>query len=234
MSGHSKWATIHRQKEIKDNARGKVFSKFANLITIAAKEGGPNPDTNFKLRDIIEKAKAANMPKDNIDRAMAKASGGGAAMEEVMYEGFGPNGLPVLIQAVTDNRNRTGQEIKNILERSGGSLAGPGAVAFQFDQVGDILVEKSGNVDEQTLTLIDLGVDDIEETQDGIECYVPPTQLYQKRQEIEAKGLKVLNSEIIMKPKTYQDVSEQDMEKISVFLEALENQDDVQKVFTTV
>lgn len=235
MSGHSKWATIHRQKEIKDNARGKVFSKFARLITIAAKSGGPNTDTNFKLRDIIEKAKSANMPKDNIDRALAKAGSGEANLEEVTYEGFGPNGIPLIIQATTDNRNRTGQEIKSIIERGGGRFAGPGAVSFQFDNLGLISLSKSGDIDEQTLKLIDLGVLDVEVSEDGIESYVAPTELYQKRQELTDAGFSVVGSEIVMKPKQYQEISDPaTIEKITKFLEDLENHDDVLRVFTNI
>ena len=235
MSGHSKWATTHRQKEIKDAARGKVFSKYAKLITIAAKTGGPNPDTNFKLRDIIQKAKEANMPKENIDRALDKAQSEAQNIEEVMYEGFGPYGVPMLIEATTDNRNRTGQEIKNLLEKHGGSLAGPNAVSFQFDHKGFILVAKDGDGGEETLKLIDLGVEDFEDGEEGIVCFVPPHDLYTIKQNIEAAGFKVLNSELIMKPKTIQDgLSDDQMEKLVEFVEMLENHDDVHRVFTTV
>jgi YebC/PmpR family DNA-binding regulatory protein len=235
MSGHSKWATIHRQKEVKDAARGKVFSKYAKLITIAAKTGGSNPDTNFRLRDIIEKAKEVNMPKENVDRALEKATSESQNLEEVMYEGFGPSGVPVLIQATTDNRNRTGQEIKNLLEKNGGSLAGPGAVSFQFDHMGFILVEKQGDGTEETLKLIDIGVEDFEEGESSIACFVQPHDLYAKKKDIENAGFKVITSELIMKPKISQEIEDQaKMDKILAFIDTLEAHDDVHKVFTTV
>lgn len=234
MSGHSKWATIHRHKEIKDAARGKVFSKYAKLITIAAKTGGSNPDTNFRLRDIIDKAKEANMPKENVERALEKADLEAQNIEEVMYEGFGPGGIPVLIQATTDNRNRTGQEIKNVLEKNGGSLAGPGAVSFQFDHMGFILVEKQGDGTEETLKLIDIGVEDFEEGEQDIACFVQPHDLYSRRKEIENAGFVVIASELIMRPKINQEIADQaQVEKILQFIDTLEAHDDVHKVFTT-
>lgn len=234
MSGHSKWATTHRQKEIKDAARGKVFSKMARLITIAAKTGGStDPASNFKLREMIEKARAANMPKDNIDRAVSKASGA-HNLEEVMYEGFGPAGIGVLINAATDNRNRTAQEIKNLLERSGGSLAGPGAVSFQFESKGYLSIEKSDDPDAQSLQLIDLGVDDIDVGEDAIICFVPPEQLYQKRKQIEDAGFKIIESQLIMKAKIPTHATDASQaEKVEKFLEDLEDHDDVSEVFTT-
>src|SRR3989344_6041026 len=149
MSGHSKWATIHRSKEVKDAKRGNLFAKMGRAISIAVKAGGgPDPSANFKLRVAIEKARAADMPKENIERAIAKASEGGA-LEEVTYEGFGPGGIGVIVEAATDNKNRTAQEIKNAFERGGGNLAGPGSVSFNFEQKGFLLVKKTDKPDEQ-------------------------------------------------------------------------------------
>lgn len=233
MSGHSKWATIHRQKGIKDAARGKLFSKLGAAISIAVKTGGgPSPDSNLTLRMAIDKARAANMPKDNIDRAISRASEVGM-MDEVTYEGFGPYGVSVMINVATDNRNRTGQEIKNMLEKAGGRLAGPGSVSFNFDPVGFILVEKKENTDEQLLTLIDLGANDVVESEDGIECYVAPASLFEMKKKIEAALMTAITSELLSRPKTLQKVEgEANINKLTAFLETLEDHDDVQKVAT--
>jgi YebC/PmpR family DNA-binding regulatory protein len=234
MSGHSKWATTHRQKEVKDAARGKLFSKLASAISIAVKTGGgPNPDSNFKLRVVIEKAREANMPKENIERAISKGIGSGS-LDEVTYEGFGPYGIAVIIEAATDNRNRTSAEIKNILERAGGSLAGPGAVAFNFTPSGFILVDpKEGeSADDTLLKLIDLGVNDLEVTEDGIEVYVAPSQLYEEKGKIESAGYKTSAAELIMRPKNMVKIEDSAKEKTLSFLDTLEEHDDVQKVFT--
>lgn len=233
MSGHSKWSTIKHQKAANDAARGKLFSKLSRAITIAARSG-PDPDMNYKLRVAVDKAKEANMPKDNIERAISKAQGGGD-LEEVSYEGFGPSGIAVIVEVATDNRNRTGQEIKNLFERGGGSLAGPGAVAFNFEPKGLLVVKKKANPDEQMLDLIDLGVDDVEETDEGIEAYVAPNSLSDIRKKIEDKGYQIITAELIQKPKSYQKlVDPQEAKKAVDFLEKLEDHDDVQKVFANV
>lgn len=233
MSGHSKWATIHRAKGVKDAARGKLFSKLARLITIAAKTGGGvNPESNFKLRDVIEKARDANMPKDNIDRAISKASSSEHNLEEVTYEGFGPNGILVIVDAATDNRNRTGQEVKNLLERAGGRLGGPGSVSFQFTPTGFLSVKKTPSVEAQTLSLIDLGVEDIEEEQDTLSCFVKPHDLYTIRSRVTNANFEVLASELTMRPITTQTISVENCEKMLKFLESLEEHEDVQKIHT--
>lgn len=232
MSGHSKWATIHRAKEVKDAARGKLFSRLARAITIAAKTGGgPNPESNFKLRVEIDKARAANMPKENIERAISKGSGSDS-MIEVSYEGFGPGGIELIVDTATDNRNRTGQEIKNILERGGGSLGGPHSVSFNFSQTGFILVKKAADKDAQLLALIDLGIADLEEVEEGIEVYTPASQLYEMRKKIEAAGFSAENTELIKKPITTVKVDEANRDKVVNFLETLEDQDDVLKIYT--
>jgi YebC/PmpR family DNA-binding regulatory protein len=235
MSGHSKWATIHRQKEIKDHARGKLFSKFAQAITIAAKTGGgPSPDTNFKLRVIIDKARAANMPKDNIDRALSKAAESGN-LEEVTYEAFAPAGVQLIIEAATDNRNRTGQEIRNMIERAGGRFAGPGSVSFNFEHMGYIFVKKDpAKAEEQMLQLIDAGVDDIEEEDTGFNVYVAANELFQAKKAIEELGFQVEATELIQKPKMSQEASELEAQKVVTLIENLEEHDDVQKVFSNL
>jgi YebC/PmpR family DNA-binding regulatory protein len=235
MSGHSKWATIHRQKGIKDAARGQVFSKFAQAITIAAKTGGPNPDTNFKLRVIIDKARASNMPKDNIDRALSKGAEAGN-LEEVTYEAFAPSGVQLMIDAATDNRNRTGQEIKNMIERAGGRFAGPGSVAFNFEPKGYIFAKKNQTPSEdQMLQLIDAGVEDIEESDDGFDIYVPPQELFSAKRQIEELGFEIETTELIQKPKMKQDIQDEgEAQKVITFIEALEEHADVQKVYSNL
>ncbi len=232
MSGHSKWSTIKRQKETKDQARGKIFSKLAKSISVAVKSGGgPNPDSNYKLRIVIETARAANMPKGNIERAISRAASEAANIEEVAYEGFGPGGIGIIVEAVTDNRNRTGQEIKNIFERGGGSFA-PGALSHIFAQKGFILVEKKGKTDEQILKLIDLGVEDVEEGEDGIEVYTPPAKLFEEKKNLEQAGFRVKESGLVQKPKTLVPIEAGDSQKAMALLHALEDHEDVEDVYT--
>ncbi len=233
MSGHSKWATIHRAKEVKDQARGKLFSKISRIITIATKTGGgSNPDSNFKLKDAIEKARAVSMPKDNIDRAINKASESGDLFE-VVYEGFGPAGVAIIVEAATDNKNRTVAEIKNIFEKGGGSVAGQGAVSYNFEQQGLIVVvKKKGDIDSQTLELIDLGAGDIEDQGENWNVYIGPTEVKDKRQKIENAGFVVKSVGLMMKPKTKVVISDKlTQEKIVDLLDLLEEHDDVSNVF---
>lgn len=236
MSGHSKWATIHRQKEIKDAKKGNLFSKFAKAISVAVKTGGgPNIDSNFKLKEVVEKARSVNMPKDNIERAVLSAVKSSEMVEEVVYEGFGPYGVSVIVEAATDNKNRTAQEIKNLFERAGGSLAGPGSVSFNFVSKGFILVEKSQNREEDILKLIDLGAEDVEESEDGIEVYTAPDKLRNLRNTIESSGFKVKSSEITMRPVNLISVNEKDkVDKVLFFLDSIEEHDDVQKVYANL
>ncbi|MEJ2441668.1 MAG: YebC/PmpR family DNA-binding transcriptional regulator [Patescibacteria group bacterium] len=235
MSGHSHYATIKRQKESKDLAKGKIFSKLAREISIAVKSGGgPSPDSNYKLRVAMDKARAANMPKVNIERAISKGSGG-EALEEVTYEGFGPEGIAVMVETATDNRNRTGQEIKGIFERGGGGLAGPGAVSFNFTPRGLLVIKKDKDSEEQMLKLIDLGVEDLEETEDGIEAYVEGSKLGEIRDKLEKDNFQISSAELVQKPKNYQTISNEDKaKKVLSFLDKLEDNDDVQKVFTNL
>lgn len=230
MSGHSHYATTHRQKELKDAARGQVFSKLARAITIAAKTGGnTNPDFNFKLRIAVDKARAASMPKDNIDRAISKAESGGA-MDEVTYEGFGPEGILVLVEVATDNRNRTNAEIKSLFEKNGGKVGTPGSVSFNFDSKGLLAVKKEGSSDEAILKLIDLGAEDVEEIEGELLVYVPANTLAEMQKKLSEAGFNVVSAELIKKPKNYQKVN--DKEKVEKFLDNFEMHDDVQKVFT--
>ena len=235
MSGHSKWATIHRQKEVKDAKRGNLFSKLGRAISIAVKAGGgPDPASNFKLRVAVEKAHASDMPKENIERAISKGIGG-EALEETTYEGFGPGGIGVIVEAATDNKNRTGQEIKNIFERGGGNLAGPGSVSFNFEQKGFMLVKKTANVEGEMLKLIEAGVEDIQESDDGIEVYTAPDKLGVIRKKLEAEGVEIVSTELYLHPKNLLTIAGMDAAKRAMnFLEGLEENEDVQKVFSNL
>lgn len=234
MSGHSHFATIKRQKEAKDSQRGKVFSRHAKAIQIAIKSGGgANPEMNSKLRFAIEQAKGDNVPKSNIDRILSKASELGD-IEEVNYEGYGPYGIAVIVEVATDNKNRTGQEIKNIFERGGGSLAGPGAVSFNFETKGLILVEKQPDLQKQMLELIDMGVEDVREEKDGLEVYVDVNNIAKIKQTIEGSN-KILSSSILKIPKTPLTLESDDKVRKAInFLSSIEEQEDVQDVYSNL
>lgn len=233
MSGHSKWQTIRRKKESEDIKRGKLFSKLSRAISIAVKTGGGNdPETNYKLRIAIDKAKEANMPKDNVERAISKGSGEGEGLVEATYEGYGPDGVAVMVEVATDNKNRSSQEIKFLFERGGGNLAGPGAVSFNFVPRGVLVVKDEGNSEQLMLDLIDMGVEDVEEEGKYIEAYVAPSKLHELKEKIDKKGYKVTSAELVQKPKNLQPVKDESKaKKVVALLESLEEHDDVQKVF---
>ncbi len=233
MSGHSKWSTIKRQKEVKDISRGKLFSKLSRAISIAVKTGGGgDPATNNKLRVAVDAAKTANMPKSNIERAINKASTMGN-LEELTYEGFGPEGINVVVEVATDNRNRTGQDVKGLFERAGGRLAGPGAVMFNFDSKGMILIKKQAKAEEQMLDLIDLGVEDVEETEDGIEAYTNPEDLGSAKSRLKESGYEIISVDLVRKPISLQLVNNvKTADKTLKLLSNLSKLDDVQKVFS--
>jgi len=234
MSGHSHYATIKRQKATNDAAKGNLFSKMARAIMIAAKSGA-DPDMNFKLRFEIDKARAISMPKENIERAIAKATTESANLEEITYEGFGPGGFGVMVEVMSDNKNRTAQEIKNVFERGGGSLAGPNAVAFNFESKGFMLIKKTIDPDTQMLQLIDAGAEDIEDTEDGLEVYVAPENLGTVHKKLVEKGFEIIETELQMKPKNFHTVaSPAEAAKALKFLDDMENLDDVQKVFSNL
>ena len=232
MSGHSKWSTIKRKKEATDQARGKVFSKLSRAISIAVKTGGgSNPDSNHKLSVAIEAARAANMPKVNVERALNKAASEGN-LEEITYEGFGPEGINVIVEVASDNRNRTGQEIKGIFDRGGGRLAGPGAVSFNFEPKSFFVVKKSKNSEKQILNIIDLGAEDVEETDDAIEVYAASGSFSKFKEKLESSNFQLLSAELMQKPINLHTIKDRDKaSKTLMFLEKLEGHDDVQKVF---
>lgn len=237
MSGHSKWAKIHRAKEASDQKRGQSFTKLSNAITMAVREGGGigDPEFNFKLRLAIEKAREANMPKDNIQRAVDRAmgKGEGATIEEITYEGYGPAGVGLLIMAVTDNKQRTVQEVKNIFDRSGGSVASPGSVSFNFKKIGLITLEAGANSEEAILKIIDWGVEDVEDIGDGVlEVYVSPESLMSTKDKLVGAGFQPKTVEVIEKPINLIPINDaKTANQILSLVEKLEALDDVQKVF---
>ena len=233
MSGHSHFATIKRTKEANDAKKGRVFSKYAKEIAIAVKTGGGiDPEFNYKLRMIVDKARSFNMPKDNIDRALRQAQGKQDNLEAVNYEGFGPCGVAVIVETATDNRNRTAQEIKNIFERAGGSLGGPGSVSYNFAQKGLLIVKKEDNFEEQMLKLIDCGAEEVEEAGDEIEVYTQPDKVKEVRDKVEKSGFLIKSAELCMEPKTFQQISDsKDASKILSFMEQLDECDDVSHVY---
>lgn len=233
MSGHSHASTVKRKKDSEDQKRGKIFSKLSKAIYVAIKTGGgSDPETNYKLRMAIDTAKQANMPKANIERALNKSEELGDLIE-VTYEGFGPDGINILIDVATDNRNRTSQEISGILERAGGSLAGPGAVSYNFEQVGYFLIKKQNNVEEQILNLIDMGALDVEEGDEGIKVYVNVSIFSEYRDKLDDNEQNILASELIKKPKLLESVVDsKKASKLKNLLETLEDHDDVQNVYT--
>jgi len=239
MSGHSKWATIKRAKGVNDAKRGQLFTKLANVITLSVKQGGGNADTNFNasLRLAVDKAKSANMPKDSIDRAIAKGMGGasGAELEEVMYEGFAPGGVGLLVEAVTDKKQRTVAEVKNMLDKNGASLAGQGAVSYLFQKAGEIVVEPNGkSIDDILNIAFEHNVSDFEQDQDIIVLYTDPTALQSTKKGLEEGGLVISDAALIYKPLSRVSVSAEQEEKIIALIEKLDDMDDVQKVFTNL
>ena len=234
MSGHSHYATIKRQKATNDAAKGNLFSKMARAIMIAAKNGA-DPDMNFRLRFEMDKARAASMPKENIERAIAKATSEASNLEEITYEGFGPGGFGVMVEVMSDNKNRTAQEISNVFEKGGGNLAGPNAVAFNFESKGFMLVKKTADPDSQMLELIDLGAEDINDSSDGFEVYVVPNMLGQIHKKFVEKGFTVTETELQMKPVNFLTITDPaGATKAIQFLDDMENMDDVQKVFSNL
>ena len=240
MSGHSKWAKIHRAKEITDQKRGQSFTKLSNAITLAVREGNgvADPDFNFKLRLAIEKARELNMPKDNISRAIDRAAGKGEGgfLEEIIYEGYGPGGVGFLVQSVTDNRQRTVQEVKNAFDRAGGAVASPGSVSFNFKKVGYLTLPAGKALEEVMLKVMDMGVDDVEDEGEGIlGIYTSPENLIQIKDKITQSGLTPETVEIVMKPINFVPITDQKSAQQNLNLvEKLEALDDVQKVFTNL
>ena len=236
MSGHSKWSTIKHKKGAADAKRGKLFTKLSKAIIVAAKEGGPDPGGNLALQNAIEKAKSYSMPKDTIERAIARGAGtdaDAAAYETVIYEGYGPDGVAVLVEALTDNRNRTASDVRHVFTKNGGNLGTTGAVAWLFERRGVVLVDADGaDEDELMLAAAEGGADDLDRDGDVFQVSAPPEALTAVREAIEAAGFTVQTAELSMIPKTTVEVAEEaSAKKVVRLIEALEENDDVQDVW---
>ena len=237
MSGHSKWANIKNKKEKTDAQRGKIFTKIGREIAIAVKEGGgADPANNSKLRDVIAKAKANNMPNDNIMRSIKKAAGEGSAVdyEEITYEGYGPANVSVIVEVLTDNRNRIAAEMRHIFDKSGGNLGASGCVGWMFDKKGLIVIERTALMDEDEvmMTALDAGAEDFNAVDDAFEVYTAPSEFSAVREALEAAGFNFLSAEVRMIPQNTVNVNDaEDIEKFERFLERLDDNDDVQEVY---
>ncbi|MEC1590741.1 YebC/PmpR family DNA-binding transcriptional regulator [Bacillus sonorensis] len=239
MAGHSKWKNIQRRKNAQDAKRGKIFMKLAKEIYVAAREGGPDPESNASLRLVIDKAKNANMPNDNIDRAIKKAAGNqdGSNYEEITYEGYGPAGVAVMVKCLTDNKNRIATNVRTAFSKNGGSLGETGCVSYMFNRKGYIVIEREEletDEEEFMLEVIDLGADELETSDELFEIYTEPEQFEGVKKGLEERGYQAATAEITMIPQTYAEVDEAVQEKIEKLVDALEDDDDVQEVYTNV
>jgi YebC/PmpR family DNA-binding regulatory protein len=236
VSGHSKWSSIKHKKGAADAKRGKLFSKLSRAIIVAAKEGGGDPTNNLSLQNAIEKAKSYSMPKDNIDRAIAKGSGAdadAAAFETIVYEGYGPEGVAVIVEALTDNKNRTAADVRHMFAKNGGNLGATGAVAWQFERTGVVIVPAEG-VDEDALLLVaaDAGAEDVRQDGSVFEVTSPPESLSAVRAAIEAAGMSVDSAELMLVPKVTVAVEDEaKARQVMRLIDALEDNDDVQDVY---
>jgi YebC/PmpR family DNA-binding regulatory protein len=233
MAGHSKWSSIKHQKGAKDAKRGALFTKLARAIQVAAKEGGGDPEGNAALANAIQKAKDQSMPKDNIERAIAKGTGADSdaeAFETVVYEGYGPGGVAFLVEALTDNRNRTGSEVRHIFSKSGGSLGEPGSVAWQFEKKGILLVDAERFSEDDLMVAIDAGAEDVTQDENVWEIVTEPGALQDVRIALEGAGVELQNAELTMRPTTSVDLDEDGARKVLRLIEALDDQDDVNAV----
>jgi YebC/PmpR family DNA-binding regulatory protein len=233
MSGHSKWATIKHKKAATDKARGKLFAKLLRQVEVAAREGGGDPEANPTLRTMFQKARDNSIPMDTIDRAIKRGTGEleGVTYEEVTYEGYAPGGVAVMVEVLTDNRNRAGADIRNVFTKNGGSMAEPGAVAWQFDRKGTILVPRSVDEEELMLTVLDAGAEDIIDDGDSWRVTTPPTELHAVRIALEGAGIGVESSDLTMVPQTTIPLDTADgAKKVLRLIDALDEHDDVQAV----
>lgn len=237
MSGHSKFANIKHKKEKNDAAKGKIFTMLGREIAVAVKAGGPDPASNGKLRDVIAKAKSNNMPNDTIDRSIKKAAGDSDNVnyETVTYEGYGPNGVAVIVEALTDNRNRAAANVRNAFSKGGGNVGTPGCVSFMFDEKGLIVVDRtevSMDEDELMMTAIDAGAEDFAVEEDSFEITTAPEDFSAVREALEKADIPMANAEVTMIPQTYTELSnEEDIKKMNKLLDLLDDDDDVQNVY---
>ena len=233
MSGHSKWHTTKRHKAVIDAKRGKIFSVLAKEITVAARAGGGNPESNARLRTLMDKARAANMPTDNIKRAVQKGTGEipGVVYEEIVYEGYAPGGVALLVYALTDNRNRTASEVRHVFSKHGGSLGTTGSVAWQFERRGVVVCENTEAAQEAA---IELGALDLEEEGENLTVYTEPTEAYRIAEALKAKGVRVEAVEVVQHPQNTVALPPEEAQKVMRLVEALEDLDDVQHVYTNL
>ena len=235
MSGHSKWNNIKRKKEATDGARAKVFTKIGREITVCVKEGGGDPNSNSKLRELIAKAKANNVPNDNIERVIKKAAGGGdkTNYESNVYEGYGPNGVAVIVETLTDNKNRTAGDIRHYFDKFGGNLGTTGCVSFMFSSKGIIVADGAGLDEDRVMEdVFDLGAADFSMEDDTIEIETEPNDLSSVRDGLVAKGYKLISADVEMIPSTYTTLTdEESIRKMNLLLDTLEDNDDVQNVY---
>ena len=237
MSGHSKWHNIQGRKNAQDAKRGKIFQKISRELFMAAKQGGSDPNNNPALRLVMDKARAANMPKDNVKRALDKADGGDATRyDEVTYEGYGPAGIGVLVHALTDNKNRTSSSVRVAITRHGGTMAGAGAVSFMFDRKGMFVIDREDlDMDEDQMfeAVLDAGAEDLQTTEDEFTVYTDPKDFTAVRDALEAQGFTFSTSELTMVPQNTVPIPEDKLETFQNMLDALEDDDDVQNVYTS-
>ncbi|MBO7563837.1 MAG: YebC/PmpR family DNA-binding transcriptional regulator [Clostridiales bacterium] len=236
MSGHSKWNNIKRKKEASDAAKGAVFTKVAKEIMVAVKAGGPDPDNNSKLKDVIAKAKAANMPNDNINRAIKKAAGAGEGddYEEIVYEGYGPGGIAIMVRTLTNNRNRTAADIRHIFDKYDGNMGVSGSVSFMFQDKGTILIDSEEFDDEETVMMdaLDCGAEDFSAEEGYYEILTDPASYYEVKDALEAKGYTFVDSSLGPVPLNWSKVEDEEIAgKLETMLEKFDENDDVQEVY---
>ncbi|NMA54533.1 MAG: YebC/PmpR family DNA-binding transcriptional regulator [Firmicutes bacterium] len=237
MAGHSKWSNIKRRKAKMDAQKGRIFTRLGREITIAAREGGSDPEANFQLRLAIDKARAANMPNENITRAIQRADGtlGGATLEELVYEGYGPGGVAIMLELLTDNRNRTASEIRHIFSRHGGNLGENGCVAWMFVQKGTLVLEMDSTgaeIDEVLLDALEAGAEDVQEDEQSIEILTDPGEFAAVQKALTTKGYKFVEAKIARVPLNTVKLDRNDAGRVLELLEELEEQDDVQEVYS--
>ncbi|NLU37006.1 MAG: YebC/PmpR family DNA-binding transcriptional regulator [Clostridiales bacterium] len=235
MAGHSKWANIKHKKAKTDAQRGKIFTKLGREIAVAVKEGGSDPNTNPRLKDAIAKARANNMPNENIIRNIKRASGEDQSVnyESITYEGYGPNGVAIIVEALTDNRNRTASEMRYIFDRNGGSLGASGCVSWMFDRKGLIVIENKEDLDEEELMMsaIEAGAEDVSDEADVFEIYTDPAEFSAVREAMENAGYTLASAEIAMIPKNTVQLSKEQAESVMKLIDMMEDNDDVQNVY---
>lgn len=235
MAGHSKWANIKHKKERSDAKRGKIFTKIGREIYVAVKQGGPDPENNSKLKDVIAKAKASNMPNDNINRSIKKAAGAasGEDYDEIIYEGYGPSGVAVIVETMTDNKNRTASDVRHVFDKYGGNMGTTGCVSYMFDKKGIIVIEKKDGIDEDTIIMaaLEAGAEDVTADEEFFEVVTSINDFSNTREEMEKQGFEFLEAQLKMIPQTTVTLDESSTMTFEKLIDALEDNDDVQNIY---